>query len=79
VNKQEVLVPQDVTGRILAEVETYLSDPSDPMRSAARANELLAELADCVRWLEEERRDLGERLSHHLDPARARRASTFMS
>ena len=72
-------MPQDVIGRILTEVETYLADPADPSRSSARANELLAELADCVRWLEEERQDLGERLSQHLNPGRVHRSSRFMS
>lgn len=72
-------MPQDVIGRILSEVETYLADPSDPSRSSARANELLTELADCVRWLEEERQDLGQRLSQHVEPGRISRASRFMS
>jgi hypothetical protein len=72
-------VPQDVIGRILAEVDAVLADPSDDCRSTARSRALLAELAECVRWLEDERQDLGERLTQHLEPARARRAAEFLS
>ena len=77
--QREVIVPRDVIGPILAEVDTFLADPSDDVRSTARSRALLAELAECVRWLENERQDLGERLTEQLEPARARRAATFLS
>jgi hypothetical protein len=50
------------------DVSNYLMDASSGSPSLTRAHDLLRDVLGYVRWLEEERDDLGERLSRFVHP-----------